>query len=113
MRPDEELLGDIIEAAAAIEMAIAGFDLDDFVRVRLVRSSVMFEFIVIGEASAKLSDDLRNRYSDLPWSDIIGFRNVIVHGYFGLDWARAWRTATTDLPGFLERVRKIRAIEFP
>jgi uncharacterized protein with HEPN domain len=113
MRPEPDLLRDIIESASAIVDAIGGLTYDDFVRVRLVRSSVMFEFIVLGEAAGKLSDELLARHADVPWSEIIGFRHVIVHGYYRVQWPRAWQTAVADVPVLLARAREILATEFP
>ena len=113
MRPDEDLLHDIIDAASAILDAIADLTYDDFVRVRLVRSSVMFEFIILGEAAGKLSEELLARHADLPWIEIIGFRHVIAHGYYRVQWPRAWQTAVDDVPVLLARSREILAMEFP
>lgn len=113
MRPEQDLLRDIIEAASAIVDAVGTMTYDDFVRDRVVRSSVMFEFIVLGEAAGKLSEELLARHADVPWSDIIGFRHVIVHGYYRVQWSRAWQTAVADVPILLTRARDMLAAEFP
>jgi uncharacterized protein with HEPN domain len=112
MRSDEEFLLDISESTGAILDFIAGLSFDDFLRDRMIRSAVMFEFLVIGEPCAKLSAELRDRYDDVPWNEIIGFRHVIAHGYFGLNWERAWRTATVDVPDLRTRIPEILSAEF-
>jgi uncharacterized protein with HEPN domain len=57
------------------------FDNDELVRVWCLR-----HFEVIDEASARLSETLRARHPEVPWREIIGMRNVLIHGYFDIDW---------------------------
>jgi uncharacterized protein with HEPN domain len=54
---------------------------------------------VIGEASARLSETLRARHPDVPWREIIGMRNMLIHGYFDIDWEQVWNALERDLPG--------------
>jgi len=50
---------------------------------------------------------LRERYPEIPWADIKGLRNIVVHNYFGIDWAEVWSAATMDVPLLRDQVTGI------
>ena len=104
MRPDRLYLEDIVAAADAIVAFIGGRDSGEFAADDVVRSAVLFKLIVIGEAANKLSPELRGQVADVPWQDIVAFRNIAVHAYFGVDWDIVWTTVTEDIPPLRERV---------
>ncbi len=103
MRRDLERLQDILESIAAIERyATQGrqaFDRDELIRVWMVH-----HIQIIGEAVAGLTDLFREKYATVPWSDIIGMRNILVHEYFGIDPESVWGTVIHDLPVFKSQV---------
>jgi uncharacterized protein with HEPN domain len=113
MRSEAQYLDDLLDSSQQIMELIAGFDAATFQADRRTRSAVLHELTVVGEAVNKLSGGLRDRYPDVPWSLIVGTRNVIVHGYFDLLWERIWRTCTHDIPVLIRRAAEIREIEFP
>ncbi len=98
MRHDELYLADIVEAADAIEGFINNISRDDFLTSDLLRSAVLQKLMIIGEAAARLSGAFRQQHPDVPWSDIVGFRNIAVHAYFSVDWKIVWVAATKDAP---------------
>jgi uncharacterized protein with HEPN domain len=59
-----------------------------------LHSAVVHQLTVIGEAVARLSPAAREQPPEIPWAD----RNVVVHNYFGVDWAEVWSAASTDVP---------------
>jgi len=63
-----------------------------------VRSAVVHQLTVIGEAVARLSPEVKDPHPEIPWTDIKGLRNIVVHNYFGIDWAEVWSAATNDVP---------------
>jgi uncharacterized protein with HEPN domain len=67
---------------------------------------------IIGEAAARISGDLKGRYPELPWLQVIAFRNILVHAYFGTDWSEVWRTAKVDCPVLRTKVLGILDAEF-
>jgi uncharacterized protein with HEPN domain len=67
---------------------------------------------VIGEAISRLPEDLRQRYSQIPWNEIVAVRNRIVHVYFGLDWNVLWAAAVDDVPVLRQVVADMLAREF-
>jgi uncharacterized protein with HEPN domain len=107
IRPDRLYLEDIVAAADAIVAFVSGRDASAFAADDIVRSAVLFKLIVIGEAASKVSPELRARLVDVPWQDVVGFRNVAVHAYFGVDWDIVWTTATEDIPPLRERVASL------
>ena len=113
MRHDGLYLNDIVEAADRIAEFIAGIDAQGFQNSELVRSAVVQKLGVIGEAAAHVSEELITRYPEIPWPQIVAFRNILVHAYFGIDWEVVWRVATNRCPELRAQVARILAAEFP
>ncbi|EME69759.1 hypothetical protein H261_12014 [Paramagnetospirillum caucaseum] len=93
-------LWDIQQAADAIMRFLDGFDPTTFAENELVYSAVERKFEIIGEALgqlAKVDPDLALRVPDMR--DIIAFRNVLIHGYAGIEHRRVWDIAQSALPG--------------
>ena len=98
MRSDALYLADILDAIEAIERFVTGFDEARFLADELVQSAVLQKLSIIGEAAAKVSDATRDRLPEIPWKEIIGFRNIAVHAYFSVDWRIVFVTVADDLP---------------
>src|SRR5215210_7926966 len=62
---------------------------------------------ILGEAATRLSKETRSQLSGVPWNEIIGMRNVIVHGYASVDLDRVWQTVTEDLQRLIEELEPI------
>ncbi len=73
MRPDVDLLRDIVKTASELDLIVVGLDEDTFSGTDVVRSAAMYKLIVIGEAAAKLTDGLRQQFGHVPWPAIISF----------------------------------------
>lgn len=97
MRNDEERLLDILEAIEKIEK-YSYFGYDSFIEDERTQIWIVHHLQVIGEASGRLSDSLIKRYQYIPWADIVGLRNILVHQYFGIDLKQIWETVEIDLP---------------
>jgi uncharacterized protein with HEPN domain len=98
-RDPRAFLWDVQQAAEAITQFTAGLDVAGYRTNPLVRSAVERQFEIIGEALNRLSKetpDLANRVPNL--GKIIGFRNVLIHGYAVIDDGRVWEIVTTLLP---------------
>ena len=106
MRRDLDRLSDVMEAIEAIQRYASGgrerFDADELIRVWCLR-----HLEIIGEAAARMSDDLRSRYPEVPWREIIGMRNTLIHGYFNVDWEQVWNAVEFDLPNLEQALKKI------
>lgn len=104
MRAERLYLTDIVEAADAIERFLRGVNEADFMRDELRQSAVLQKLIVIGEAAARLPKRFTAQHPQVPWPDIVAFRNIAVHEYFAVDWRIVWVTATRDVPLVREQV---------
>ncbi len=112
MRRERLYLHDIVEAADHTASFIAGIDFEGFQESELVRSAVVQKLSVNGEAATRVSEEVRCRYPQVPWPQIVAFRNLLVHGYFGIDWHEVWQIATERRPVLREQVAGILTAEF-
>ena len=62
---------------------------------------------IIGEAARALPEDVRAIASEIPWSNIVGMRNILVHGYFDIDTDIVWNAATRDVPAIKPAVERL------
>lgn len=65
---------------------------------RLVQDAVIRNLQVMAESSQRLSDEIKSRHPDIPWDDISGFRNILVHDYLGIDLDVIWSVVEQELP---------------
>lgn len=113
MPRDDLYLVEMVEAIRHVQSFIAEVTVDQWLGSELVRSAVLQKLTVIGEAARGLSDDVRARHPDVPWSRLRGLRNVVVHEYFAVEWPRVWQIAREDAPALEPLVRGVLAAEFP
>lgn len=106
MRKDADRLRDVLEAIAAIERQ-AGPGRERFDGDELVRTWCLHHIEIIGEASARLSDDIRGKYPLARWRDIIAMHNTLVHGYFDVDWEAVWAVVKRDLDPLKDAIESI------
>jgi uncharacterized protein with HEPN domain len=112
MRREELYLRDIVEAADHIAAFIAGLDAASFHESELVCSAVVQKLAIIGEAAARVPDELKDRFREIPWRRVVAFRNILVHAYFGIDWSEVWLAASRQAPELREQVNLILQSEF-
>ncbi len=111
MRLETLYLNDIVEAADHIAEFIAGIDYDAFQKSEMLRSAVVQKLGIIGEAASHVSEDLTTRHPEVPWPQIVAFRNILIHAYFGIDWDVVWRAATKRCPVLRGQIAGILARE--
>ena len=107
MRRDELYFADIVAAADAVAGFLAGVEEEDFAGNDLLRSAILQKLIVIGEAAGRVSAEAQSRYADIPWSEIVAFRNIAIHAYFSVDWSIVWTTAIEEVPVLRGQVVRI------
>ena len=95
----------ILDCITKIEFCIAGIRKETFKEVQEKQSTVILQMMLIGESAKKLSEDTKNRM-DLPWKQIIGFRDIAIHDYVNLDLDRVWDSAQKDIPELKEKLLK-------
>ncbi len=92
------LIEDILEAINKIEKYVKDMDFEDFAGDSMVVDAVVRNIEIIGEASNRIPDDIKLRLDNIPWKQLKGIRNRIVHEYFGIDISIIWEIVKHDLP---------------
>ena len=88
-----------------IDRNMLGVTKPEFEENEVLQDSMMFRLIQISENARKLSDEYRNEKSDIPWGDIFGLRNKIVHDYGHVDLKIVYETLVYDIPDVLEMLK--------
>jgi len=106
VRDDRSRLRDILEAIGRIEV-YASRGRDTFDRDELVQTWIVHHLQIIGEAVGRLTETFLSAHPEIPWSQIIGMRNILVHDYFRVDAEQIWSTVERDLPRLKEEIKAV------
>jgi uncharacterized protein with HEPN domain len=108
MKRDETVyLRHILDAIARIQMYVQGIDEATFLDQPLIQDGVIRQIEIIGEATRRLPQDFRKAYEHIPWQDIAGMRDKLIHDYFGVDIETVWLTVQDDIPVLKVEVMRI------
>ena len=107
-KADHVLLAHMGECIERIHEYTAG-DRSRFEASRLVQDAVIRNLQTLTESSQRLSDDIKATEPQVPWRELAGFRNVIVHGYLGIDLVAVWLVVDQDLPPLAEALARMMA----
>ncbi|MCU0507144.1 MAG: DUF86 domain-containing protein [Anaerolineae bacterium] len=105
MSRDEVVLLDIANACENIAEFIREMDSAEFFDDIKTQSAVMHQILVIGEAVKRLSPEFRQFHAEIPWKDMAGMRDRLIHDYDNVDLDRVWDTVTESLPALLKQIR--------
>lgn len=108
MKDDRFFLAHIRDAIERIEAFTSG-GREQFLANALVQDAVIRNLEVIGEAVKNLSNGLRDANPDVPWQQIAGMRDVLIHHYFGVKLDTVWQVVADHLPGLRTRVQELLA----
>lgn len=95
---DEILLEHILKAIHEIINFTNGVDDKRFYDDTLIQSGVICQFEIIGEATKSLSTEFTKQHTDIPWGDLAGLRDKLIHHYFGIELSILWDAVQNDLP---------------
>jgi len=107
LRDDAVYLGHIRDAISQIESYLKGVGEAEFLGTPLIQDGVIRQIQIIGEAAKRVSMDFRERTPSIPWADITGMRDKIVHDYMGVDLETVWETATRDVAALMSDLQKL------
>ena len=109
-RGNIEFLKDIHEGIRRImQYTCVGYS--DFLIDIKTQDAVIRNIEIIGEAAKNISEDFKNRYPDIPWKNLTGARDKLIHHYFGINLEVVWYIIKDDLPPLLEQIKIIIEIE--
>jgi len=98
---------DILESIELIERYIEDMDFDDFKNDRKTIDAVVRNLMIIGEASKYIPDNIREKYPNVDWQGVIGFRNRIIHAYFDISHSIVWHIIKEELSKLKEQMKNI------
>ncbi len=104
---DKVRLIHIQEAIFEIDTYLLNADFTEFLSNSMMRFACIKQLEIIGEASNHISEEIRLKFSEIEWSQMIGMRNIFVHEYFGVDSNILWEIIKNDLPDLKEKIWKI------
>jgi len=107
MQRDKEYLLDILESARLAVQYVEDKSEQEFLKDTQSQDAVIRRFEIIGEASRRISDETQSRCPDLPWVEMIGMRNIMIHEYDDIDLHIVWNTAKNDLQKLIEAISGI------
>jgi len=108
---DDALLCDILLAAKKLIKFTAGVSQQEFENSDLLQSAVIRELGVIGEAARAMSLEFQSAHAEIPWHEIIGMRNRLIHEYSRVDLVRVWDTVRHDIPGLVSMLEPLQDSE--
>ena len=106
-RTDQEFLSDIRQALQRITAYVAGMTYESFVADPKTQDAVVRNLEILGEAAKNLSDELRAKYPSIPWRNMAGARDRLIHHYFGTNLDIVWQIATVELPQVASQLETI------
>ena len=99
----------MLDAAREAQRFVRGRDRPELDENSQLRFALLYALQIVGEASRQVSDELRAAHPTIPWQDIGGFRNRVVHGYFDVDLDRVWAIVHDDLPPLIAALEGVLA----
>jgi len=106
-RDDSVYLKHIRDAIEKTQAYAKGVSKSTFLGNTLVQDAVIRQIEIIGEAARRVSEEMRSENVQIPWQDIAGMRNKLIHDYFGVDIEKVWLTVKKDLPLLKAQINRI------
>lgn len=100
-------LEDILKNIKLIEKFICNKNEEGFIKDIKTQYGVIRGLEIIGEATKNVPKSLKNKYPDIPWKDIVGMRDKLIHAYFGVNLERIWIVVKEELPVLKKKIKEI------
>ncbi len=107
MNRDLDYLEFVLECIDHLESYTNNVDEDTFLRDEEKKDACLTRIVMIGEYSSRISESLKDRFTDVEWQLVKSTRNYYVHVYRGINWRRVWETIDKDIPSLKIKIEKI------
>lgn len=107
MKDDLAYIEHIKGCLRRIKLFTENISKNDFVKSEIIQDATIRNIEIIGEAAKKVSKDFRITYYEIPWREISGMRDKLIHDYMGVDLEVVWKTIKEDIPFLEELINKI------
>ena len=109
MKPRDyrDYLRDILVAVNDVESFVQGLTYDEFIKDRKTLNAVVRSIEIIGEASKNIPEAVKVKYKELPWKQMAGMRDKLIHAYFGMDTETVWKATQTNIPQLKGLIQKV------
>ena len=104
---DELRVRHVLDAIKEIEFYLLSVSVEEFLANSEKRFATIKQLEIIGEACARISSSVKEKYHEVEWNNIIGFRNISIHEYFGVNFHIVWQITQNDLPELKSQFAKI------
>jgi len=102
-----DFVQDIRDSINDVENFIDGMEFGDFIKDKKTIYNVVRAIEIIGEAAKNVPEQVRKKYPDVPWKQMAGMRDKLIHEYFGVDLEILWETAKDDMPRLKTPISKV------
>lgn len=104
---DQSYLLDIFKAAQLVEVFINGLDRDEFEADLKTQSAVIRQLEIIGEATKRLTVEFRAEHTEIPWRQMAGMRDILIHAYDHVDLNAVWNVSQRSVPDLLTKIEPL------
>ena len=108
MKDDFAYVEHILLCISKIQEYTKNIEQTEFNKNELIQDAVIRNIEIIGEATKKISDNLKSQYREIPWKEMSGMRDKLIHDYLGVDAKVVWKTIKEDIPALKRLLKEIK-----